>query len=257
VSVLVRKEIRQAWRSFRLPALYIVLLFLAVLDPLSAKYMGEIISRFAQGITIIMPPQSAEQALATFISDIVEIGLLIIIAITMGSVAGEKATGVTTFIVTKPASRKSYVLAKLAVLAGGLVLGIAASTLVASLYTWTLLGPVSASRAALAATSVGLYAEFIMAATFAASMAVSGTVAAGGLGLAVLAVAGIAGSVLSRSRIGPYLPSTLMGNASLFLTGADVSKWTSMLLKPGLTTSLLSAGLLVAGFERFKRVELQ
>lgn len=233
MSVLVLKEIRQAWRSFRLPALFITLVFLAIMDPLSTRYMGELMEKFAQGITIIVPPPSPEQAVGSFIGDIVEIGLLVVVAITMGTVAGEKTSGVTTFVITKPASRRSYILAKLVVMAGGVALAIAAGTLVASLYTWTLMGAVPAGRVALAATSVGLYAEFILAATFAASMVAPGSLAAGGLGFVALILAGIIGSIFGKSAVGPYLPPALMGNAGPLLTGTGDA---SLLLKPGLTT---------------------
>ncbi len=256
MSALITKEIRQAWRTFRLPALYLALLFLAITDPLSTKYMGEILQRFSTGFTIVVPPPSAEMAVGTFIRDIVEIGLLVIIAITMGAVAGEKASGVTTFIVTKPASRRSYVLAKYGVLASGLALGIAASVLLASLYTWTLIGPVPASRVALAALAVGLYAELIMTATFAASMVTSGAPAAGGVGLAFMIVAGLVGTVFGRSSVGPWLPSALMGNANLLLTGSAESM-TDLLVKPSVTALVLAAVLLSAGLRVFRRQDLQ
>lgn len=263
MSALVGKEIRQAWRTFRLPALYLALLFLAIMDPLSTRYMGEILQKFGQGITIIVPPPSAEMAVGSFIGDIVEIGLLVIVAITMGAVASEKASGVATFIVTKPASRKSYVLAKYGVLSVGLALGIAASVLLTSLYTWTLIGPIQASRVALATLAIGIYAEFIMSATFAASMVTSGALAAGGVGLAFMVVVGIAGSLLGHSTVGPWLPSALMGNANLLLTGSAGSTGSpdsstlSLLLKPGTTAIFLSAALLWAGFAKFRRQDLQ
>ncbi len=221
VPVLLTKELRQAWRSFRLPALYLALLFLAIMDPLSTRYMGELLRKFATGITIVVPPPSAEMAVGSFIGDIVEIGLLIVIAITMGAVAGEKASGVATFVVTRPVSRRAYVLAKYCVLAAGLAAGIAASVALASLYSWTLIGPVPASRVALAAVAVGLYAELIMSATFAASMVAGSPLAAGGTGLAFMLAAGILGSLLSRSAVGPWLPTALMGNANLLLTGVS------------------------------------
>jgi ABC-2 type transport system permease protein len=279
VVALLKKELRQTWRSFRLPAFYLTLLFLAVMDPLTTRYMGEIIGKFAQGITITVPPPSAEQAVGSFVGDIVEIGVLVIIAITMGSVAGERAAGVTTFVVTKPVSKRSYILAKLSVLGVGIALGITVSVLLAYLYTWSLIGPLPLSRVLLAAVSVGLYAHLIMVATFAASMVLPGTLAAGGAGLAAMILLGIAGAVLGKSTIGPYLPSSLMGNASLFLSGAvdraaggpgaggilrGVAGGGTMgggavalLLKPGLTAVLLSVALLVAAFARFKKQPLQ
>ncbi|MGE5579096.1 MAG: ABC transporter permease [Bacillota bacterium] len=253
MSALVGKEIRQAWRAFRLPALYLTLLFLAIMDPLSTRYMGEILQKFATGITVLVPPPTAEMALGSFIGDIAEIGLLVIIATTMGAVAGEKASGVTAFIVTKPASRKSYVAAKYTVLAGGLAIGIVTSALLAALYTWTLIGPVQASRIILATLAVLIYAEFIMSATFAASMVASSGLAAGGAGLVIMIVTGIAGALLAQAPVGPWFPAALMRNATLLLSGGNPE----LIVKPGLAAVAASAALIWAGFAGFKRQALQ
>lgn len=226
------------------------------MDPLSVRYMGEIIARFAQGVTVVMPPPSRAQGVAQFLGDVVEIGLLVIIAITMGSVAGEKVSGVTTFIVTKPVSRKAYVLSKFLVLLGALTAGVAAATLLASLYSETLIGPVDWARTFAAAASTWLYALFILSATFAASMAVTSSLAAGGIGLAIHIVTALAGAVLSKSALGPYLPSVLPGNANAFLlTGSDVDV-VARLVKPGMSSAVLSFLLLALGYRAFKRQAL-
>jgi len=262
MSVLLQKELRQTWRTFRLPALYIVLLFLAITDPLSTRYMGEILGKFATGITIVAPPPSAEMAVGSFVSDIVEIGLLVIIAITMGAVANEKASGVTAFVVTKPVSRSSYVCAKYLVLAAGIALGIAVGVAVASLYTWTLIGPVDPSLAALAALAVCIYAEFIMSATFAASMVTSGGLPAGAVGLGFMILMGLGSAFFGQTAIGAYLPTSLIGYANSLLSGSALSQKTSGLsalsiLRPGITAVVISAALLWAGFARFKKQALQ
>lgn len=256
MGVLVGKEIRQAWRSFRLPALFLVSLFLAIMDPLTARYMGEILARLAQGVTIVVPPPSPGQAVAQYLGDIVEIGLLVVIAITMGSVANEKASGVTTFVVTRPASRRSYVAAKFVVLAGGVMAAIIAGTLVAGLYTWTLLGAPEWGRVGLAALSVALYVWLVFSATFAASMVAGSGLAAGGLGLATMIVMGAAGAVLGGTEVGRYLPSVLVGNVQFLLAGTgDVDIW-ARLVRPGITALVLSAVLLLLGYGRFRRQPL-
>lgn len=254
MSVLLRKETRQAWRAFRLPALYLTLLFLAIMDPLSTRYMGEILQKFATGVTIVVPPPSAEMAVGSYIGDLVEIGLLVIIAISMGAVANEKSTGVAAFMVTKPVSRGAYVASKYVVLSLGIALGVAGGVLIASLYTWTLIGPVGVSAVTLAAIAICLYAEMIMTVTFAASMVSSGALAAGGVGLGFMILTGIAGALLGQTSAGPYLPSALIGNANRLLSGASSA---SLLLKPGLTAVSVSAASLWAGFAKFKRQDLQ
>jgi len=256
VLTLVRREIRQNWRTFRLPALYLIFLFLAVTDPLVTKYMGEILARSAHGITVIVPPPSPSQAMIQFLGDFIELGALVIIAITMGSVAGEKASGVTSFMLTKPVSRKSYIVAKILVLGGGAALGMVAATVLAWLYSWSLLGPISFSRIAWAALSAILYAEFILAVTFGASMAVDSYLGAGGIGLLTLFLTSIAGSFLGNSAVGPYLPSTLVKNIELFLSRPLDGENLILLLKSGCCTIVLGSAFVFAGYLRFRREPL-
>lgn len=256
MRVLMMKEIRQSWRSFRFPALFLILLMLAIMDPLAARYMGAILARFAQGVTIVLPPPSAAQAVAQFLGDVIEIGLLVIIAITMGSVAGEKVSGVTTFFVTKPVSRKMYVLSKFLVLLGTLTAGIAGGTAVATLYSRTLIGLVDWARTFAAAVSTWLYALFILSATFAASMAMPSSLAAGGAGLAVHIATMVAGAVLGKSALAPYLPSILPGNTNAFLLIDSDVDVVARLVKPGMSSIVLSVLLLALGYRAFQRQAL-
>ncbi|MEW5866617.1 MAG: hypothetical protein AB1774_07145 [Bacillota bacterium] len=253
---LIKKELRQNWRSFRLPALYLTLLFFSLADPLTTKYMGQILQRFATGITITMPPPSAAQAMGQFLGDILEIGVFVIIAITMGAVASEKGIGVATFILTKPVSRKAYVGAKLFVLSGGVASGIALFTTLAYVYTWTLLGRAEPAGVILAALSTLVYAEFILAVTFASSMTLQSSLAAGGVGLLAFFLTMLVGSLLSRSSVGPYLPSTLAANISSFLATPANERAVFMFLRPGIVTLILSIAILVGGYGKFKREHL-
>lgn len=256
MGVLITKEIRQVWRSFRLPALFLVLAFLSILDPLSTRYMGEILSRLSTGMTIILPPPSAALAMTQFLGDIVEIGLLIIIATTMGSVAGEKSGGVTTFILTKPVSRRTYIATKFAVLAGGLVTCIGTSTLMASLYSRTLIGSLDWGATAWAALSVTLYALYVLSATFAGSMMAGSPLSAGGIGLGAFLFTSIAGALLGNTRIGPYLPSSLSRNIGDFLQSPVSPDFAKALLRPGITALGLSVAYLLWGYRCFARSDL-
>jgi len=166
-------------------------------------------------------------------------------------------------MVTKPVSRRQYVTSKYVVLALGIALGVAVGVALASLYTWTLIGPIQASKVALAALSVCLYAEFIMTATFAASMVTPGALPAGGIGLGFMIFMGILSALLGQTAAGPWLPTALIGNANLLLSGTTGRLATgnasaaSLILRPGLAAAVISAAFLLAGFARFKRQDLQ
>ena len=103
--VLILKELRSNWRSFRYPAFLLVVTFFAILDPLMLKYMNEILANFATGIEIIAPDPTPEDAFLSYLSDVSQIGILVLIFMAMGSVAREKETGVTGWLLSKPISR--------------------------------------------------------------------------------------------------------------------------------------------------------
>ena len=48
--LLVRKDLLQAWRTFRLPALILTGVFFALLDPLTAKFMPQILGSLAMSL---------------------------------------------------------------------------------------------------------------------------------------------------------------------------------------------------------------
>ncbi|QUL99406.1 MAG: ABC transporter permease [Candidatus Fermentithermobacillus carboniphilus] len=259
MRVLMEKDLKQVWRSFRLPAYYLVLLFLAVSDPLTAKYMGKILERFAQGITIILPTTSPSQAMAQFLGDLVELGLVVVIAITMGSVAGERSSGVLGFLLTKPVTRKRYILSKYSILVAGVVAGVVLSSALAQSYIRTLIGPAPVAGAWLATASVAVYTVYILSATFSASMMTESSLAAGGTGLLVLFATGVTGTLLQSSWLGPYLPTALVRNISSYLeqsSGALSSTQVASFIRPAISSVLLSLLFLSLGYLRFRKVEL-
>ena len=69
VKTLFVKDFRQLWRTFRLPALLLLGIFFAILDPIGAKYMPQIMEKLmsgTEGITIVMPEMGPVDAMASF-----------------------------------------------------------------------------------------------------------------------------------------------------------------------------------------------
>ena len=67
-----------------------------------------------------------------------QIGTIVLIVISMGSVAAEKADGSIQFLLVRPVGHVAIVGAKLAALAAMILLGIATSTVAMGFYTWYL-----------------------------------------------------------------------------------------------------------------------
>ena len=54
-SSLMRKDLLEQWRTYRLPVVGIVFLIFGLMSPLLAKYTGELIEQFAGDIEITGP----------------------------------------------------------------------------------------------------------------------------------------------------------------------------------------------------------
>ncbi len=253
MTVLILKELRSNWRSFRYPAFLLVVTFFAILDPLMLKYMNEILANFATGIEIIAPDPTPEDAYFSYLSDVSQIGILVLIFMAMGSVAREKETGVTGWLLSKPISRWSYLLAKLAVLYGFIVAGLFASSTLAYLYTMSLIGKAPLGEAILATICLTVFTLFIATIVFTLSTLLKSPLQAGGLTLLIFFLSGIVNMLISGSAAAKYYPNTLLSQMKPLLDGTAVS---ADLAWP-LTVTLLLIFLMVAlAGSLFSRMEL-
>lgn len=242
---LLRKESRQLWRSFQLPAFLLIVLFFALLDPLTARYQNELWRRFAQGIEITLPPPTAAQALSDFIGDAASIGLFVLILITMGTIAQERESGVTEWLLTRPVSRRAYVLAKALVLGLGITATVALTMGVASLYTWSLFGSLPTLRQLLWA-GLGLLLHLLLGAaiTLTASASMRSAWAAAGIGFLFWAINGTSYALLHASTAARFLPYAVAGRAAEVLAVAPTP--ISELWRLNGPAMLLAAALIIA-----------
>ncbi len=251
----IRREITVALRSFRLPGFAVVLLFFALLDPPIVKYMDRLmeLAGAAGEIQIIMPPPTPAMALTQFLGDVSGIAVIVLIFLLMGIVAGEKATGVTEWVLTRPVTRSEYLTAKIVVWGVGIVVCTLGAGVITSLYTWSLLGSVGLPVVAAALAAITAYALFAAAATFVGSVVLNSQLAAGFTGVGVL-FAGVLikplGSVLHIRR---YLPHSLPELANQAVAGAI----SPAEVIPGIVCALAISFLLaVFAYRRFAAMQL-
>ncbi len=252
MNALMIKELRENWRSFRYPAFLLVLLFFALSDPLMIKYMREILAYFAE-IEIALPDPSPQEAFATFLGDASQLGILVLIFISMGSIAGEKENGVAGWILSKPVNRWEYYLAKAACISAIIIAGVAASSAIAYLYTWSLLGRVSFYNALWATISFTAFALLYGAISFALSTVARSPLQAGGLTVLIFFASGILNLPVSETRLRDFYPNTLLSEMSLLLHGQSTPDHLALPL--AVTLGLTAAILLLAGW-RFQKLEL-
>ncbi|SER58215.1 ABC-2 type transport system permease protein [Gracilibacillus ureilyticus] len=109
------KELLEDWRSYKWIWVPLVFILLCIMDPLSSYYLPQILEAVGglpDGTVIEMPETLPEEALMMSLAQLSMIGVMIIAAITMGVIAGERKSGVAELVLVKPIPYLTYITAK-------------------------------------------------------------------------------------------------------------------------------------------------
>ncbi|MFE4522855.1 ABC transporter permease [Cytobacillus firmus] len=112
---LFKKEMLEMARNYKWIWVPLTFILIAVKEPLTLYYMPQIIDSLGglpEGAVIELPVPSAGEAIAASLSQFNTFGVLIIVLITMGIIAGERKSGVAGLILVKPVSYAGFVTAK-------------------------------------------------------------------------------------------------------------------------------------------------
>src|SRR5512139_2034489 len=109
MSLLIafRKEWMELIRSYRLLIVAIVLVFFGLASPLLAKFTPEIITLLPGGedLSKLIPPPTVWDAVAQYVKNMGQFGILLALLLTMGAVAQEKDKGTAAMMLVKPLPR--------------------------------------------------------------------------------------------------------------------------------------------------------
>ena len=253
LSVLLRKELLESWRTMRLPIVGGLFLLVGLTAPLLARFLPGIIKAAAgdQIPTIPLPTPVAADAANQLWKNLAQFGAFAAIVLAMGSVATERDRGTAAFVLSKTVTRGTFLGAKVvglgAVLAACVVLAVA----VGWVYTAILFEPLSVGGW----VAFGILAWLGLAAwaaiTFLASTATGSTAAAAGVGFGALIILSIVAAV---PNVGRFLPGGLAAPAIALAAGAPVDA--ADVLSPVISTVVLIAIALVAAGWSFRRQEI-
>ncbi|MDQ0273700.1 ABC transporter permease [Cytobacillus purgationiresistens] len=113
--ILLQKELLENVRNFKWIWVPLVFIILAIQQPITMYYMPQILESVGglpEGAVFDFPVPSAEEVLATSLTQYNSLGVLIIVLITMGVIAAERKSGVAAMILVKPVSYTSFVTSK-------------------------------------------------------------------------------------------------------------------------------------------------
>jgi ABC-2 type transport system permease protein len=253
-GVLLRKELLEAWRTRRLPAVAILFLIVGIMSPLTARYLNEILAMaLGDQLPVTLPDPTAATAIEQLLKNMSQMGALAAIALAMGSVSGELDRGTAALVLAQPATRPAFLMAKLSGIAVVLGVGTALGVGVAWIYTAILFEPLPIAGWLVLAVLAWLALVAWAAMTFLASAATGSTTAAAGLGFVGLIVMSLLAAIPALDHVLPtglYLPSALIA------AGQGERVATGDLATAIVGTTVIVSACVVGAFAAFRRREL-
>ena len=253
LSVLVRKELLESWRTMRLPIVGGLFLLVGLTSPLLARFLPEIITAAAgdQLPGIPIPTPVVADAAAQLWKNLAQFGAFAAIVLAMGSVATERDRGTAAFVLSKTVSRGAFLGAKVASLGLVLAVCVVMATAVGWIYTTILFEPLPVGGWVAFSLLAWLGLAAWAAITFLASTVTGSTAAAAGIGFGAWLLLSILAAI---PNVGQFLPGGLAEPAIALATGGSVT--TGEVLVPAVSTLVFIALALGAAWWSFRRQEL-
>lgn len=220
--ILFRKEMLENIRNFKWMWVPLVFILLAAMDPVTTYYMPTILKAaggLPEGAVFEMPMPNAAEAIMMSLAQLSSLGVLVIALISMGTIAGERKSGVSELILVKPVSYFNYITAKWA----SYILLLLTSLLLALLASWyyvtLFFGSLTITHILGAFLFYGLWLSLIVTISifYNAWISSQGAIAAATIGTVILisTISSIFGTKLSWSpvNITEHLHEMLITNA--------------------------------------------
>jgi ABC-2 type transport system permease protein len=246
---LWRLEMLRLGRTHRWAILVGVYAFFGIVGPLTARYLAEIVGRFAGDVVIQVPDAQPIDGIVQFVANATQIGILAVVVVAAGSLAVDARPEVAAFLRTRvqPAGRLLW--PRYAVVTAMAVASLVVGTVLAWAVTAVLLGALPAGAMLLGTLLGAIYLAFVVAVLAAIAGITNGTVPMVFAGLVTLLALPILGLL---PPVEPWLPSRLVGSIADLIAGAAAGDYLRAL---GVTLVLIPA-LLAFAAQRFERREL-
>jgi ABC-2 type transport system permease protein len=249
--VFFKKEINEILKTSKKIILPAIFLFFAIVSPLTARYMKEILSSTLQpGMEGLIPDPTYIDSYVQFFKNFNSICIIAVIFTFVGSIANEKEKGSAVLVLTKKVSRFQFIMSKFAANVLFFTVAYLISAGACIYYTFALFPEIGGSTLWLAFFMYWTYGVFMISiAILASTLAKSYMVAAvlGFLGYIAISLIGIFPDIVK------YTP------AALSSLNVDVIKGTvsgSDMLLPIIQGAALSVIFVLSSVAIFKKQEI-
>lgn len=246
--IVLRKELVEQWRTRRTWIVGAVLVGFGLASPLLAKWTPQLLRTLPDmppGLAEMIPAPTLADAVAQYIKNLSQFGILLALLMSMGAVAQEKERGTAALVLSHPLPRSTFVLAKFV----ALTIQFGAALLLAALAGWyyTLLLFEALPWGAFLALNGLMLLVFLVyiAVTLLCSTLTRSQGAAAGLAFGALLVLLVVGSL---PGLGKYFPSRLFEWGEALIVGAETTAWPALWVSLALLVVALGAACLI--FER-------
>ncbi len=233
---LWRLEVTRLIRSYRIWILVGIFGFFGVLGPLTARFLPEIVDRLGGGAEITVPDATPELAMAQYLGNALQLGLLAIAFVAALALAFDAKPEMAAFLRTRATIPQiltpRYVL-NMAASAGSFLLASA----VAFVVTAVMIDVPNVGGTIVGSMLVGLYICFAIALTGLFASVVRGVPGTALLTIGALILLSIVGLL---PAVGPWLPSDLVGSYDALIAGGDFVYWRAV------ATALVLSGAAIA-----------
>jgi ABC-2 type transport system permease protein len=256
LSVLLRKELLESWRTYRLPVVLGLFALVGLSSPLLARFLPEIVEAAAGDAlgSIPIPTPTAADAVIQVQKNLGQFGALAAILLAMGSVATELERGTAAFVLVRPVGRGAFLAAKAIAIGVVLAVSVAVAVVLGWVYTAILFEPPDVAGWVALGVLTWLALAAWAAVTFLASAVTGSAAAAAGLGfvaLLTLSVLAIAPALARWTPAGLGTPTTALATGTGTAGDLGPDLWA-----PVVGTVVLIAISLVGAYAAFRRREL-
>lgn len=256
MSVLLRKELREMWRTRRFLFLPLLFAALGISGPVLIRLLPVILKSAGNQAAAQIPDMGPPDALLQYLSMARQVGYLAVILLFMGIIANERKEGTLTVLFVKPVSRLTFVWSRWLVNGTYVLLSLIIGSFLATVYTALLLGSPDVSAMVTATVLYLAYTLLLFSWTLCFSALAKSAVAAGGLSVIPLFVVPLLGYLWEPlGTYGPY-GAVKAGTASIGgLAGPPVAVPASAWVSAGLDV-VLAGALVLAAYAALRRSEL-